>query len=628
MSVFSDACLLSTAMRRVDISSTLLLFLALLFAVWAVVNELARFQGRLGNREHFASSTPFRTRRTIIGASLFSAITLFAVVCSGGFVNLSRVAPLALSNSIGNENESRPSLQTPVDVLEGVEFTSAAYVAPGSLAESRAYAPDPDRREVSAPQTVYVAPEKDSRQNEEIAPFPLSVAENGSTNTLALPNVAAVSHAYAPVSPSLTKESESSSVSGRGHARKNVLGEFTPARALLPTCFANKGGDSRISSVGYSGREAAVSASQIGVSGSVSSSAGTERSFLEILDDEKAIISDEVRASVVTINVKRRVETGGYDEAHGSGFVVQYGSRIFVLTNEHVVVGATCSEIVITTFEGNALHPIRVSPCSKFDVAALELDARAVSSLPDLKLCRLSDSSCLRAGSGVFTIGAPLFMDWTLTYCNVGRLYSSVPELKEAGIIKADEKSGNGSQSDPRDLVRYIQISGVILEGNSGGPLFNVKGEVVGMVTATIQRQSITTGIGFAIPIEDVLSVVRNMVDLGGWERSYLGVTIDGTTSSEFVKSKGVRLSEVIANSPADIAGVKVGDCVYTFNGERVWNRFDLARLIALTKPGEEGKMEVIRDGRPTTIVFTTRASSNEALIKSTTRTSGTTIRR
>ena len=625
MNIFSDACLISTTMGRVDVSATLLLSLALLFTVWAIFNEIARPQGRYGNNELLASSAPLRSRRTFFfGAALFLVIASFAVVFSGDL----RVSPLASSNSVEVKSESRPFPQSSVDVLDGVKLTPAAYVAPTSLAESRAYAPDPDRQEASSQRAVFVAPEKNSLRNEEIAPFPLSVAESKSSELGAVPNVAAVSHAYAPVPSGATKGAESTSVSGQGHVRKSVLGEFTPARALLPTCFASKSGDSRISPVGYSGREAAVNASQIGVSGVVNSSAGTERSFLEILDDEKAIISDEVRSSVVTINVRRRIETGGYDEAHGSGFIVQYGSRIFVLTNEHVVVGATCSEIEITTFEGNTLHPIRVSPCSKFDVAALELDAHAVSLLPGLKLCRLSDSSCLRAGSGVFTIGAPLFMDWTLTYCNVGRLYSSVPELKEAGIIKSDEKSINESQNDPRDLVRYIQISGVILEGNSGGPLFNVKGDVVGMVTATIQRQSITTGIGFAIPIEDVLSVVRNMVDLGGWERSYLGVTIDGTTSSEFVKSKGVRLSEVIANSPADLAGVKVGDCVYTFNGERVWNRYDLARLIALTKPGEEGKMEVIRDGRPKSIVFTTRVSSNETPSKSTTKTMGTTIRR
>ena len=625
MNGFSDAYLIATSLSSVGVFSTLLLLLATVCAGGAVFYEFERAQNVSDVYRNLAFSSVTGTRRTLLWmGAIFFSFAWFAVFSSVDSSVLSNVAQPASTN-VGVENET-PMLS---DLSNGISLTPVAYIAPGSHVESRAYAPDPERQDIPAPRAVFVAPEKSVSRHEEIAPSPLSVAENKSSNLRVVPNVGAVSQAYAPEMSNLTKGVDAETVPTGSVAKKSVVGDFTPTRALLPTCFANKNVDSRISPAGYSGRETAVNASQIGVSNSTNSYAGTERSFLEILDEEKARISDEVCSAVLTINVKRKSESGNYDEAHGSGFAVQYDGRVFVLTHEHVVVGATCSEIEISTFEGDSFHPIRTFSCSKFDVSALELDSQTVASLANLKLCRLSDSSCLRAGAGVFTIGAPLFMDWTLTYCNVGRLYSNVPELKEAGIIKTDEKAVKSEvQNDPRDLVRYIQISGVILEGNSGGPLFNVRGEVVGMVTATIQRHSITTGIGFAIPIEDALCVVRNMVDSGIWERSYFGVTIDGTTSSKFVKAKGVRLSEVIANSPAEQAGVKVGDCVLSFNGERVWNRYDLARLIALTKPGEEGQMEIIRDGRPASIVFTTRASSSEASVKSGAKTSTSTIRR
>ena len=630
MSVSFGACLNAAVLNSVGVSLTLPLILTLLCALVVTFSKRLRgvcFGVGIGKRFSFVWSR--KSQRFFLGVAAILLSFLWLVAFSSN--DFSKLQIL-FQDSIVNSGElrllqsSEKDLKTPF--LDGVEMTKVACVAPSELVESRAYAPDPARQGETKSRAAFVVPKVDSFPRGEVAPVPLSSVAR-SLESHAIPNAAATSQAYAPESLDSVGTSVSKAVSGLNTATKSVLDAFSPTRGLLPVCFASKGFDTRISSVGYAGRESSVNASQIGVSNSPSLLSGGERSILEVLEEEKARISDEVRPAALTINVKKRTPSGGYEEAHGSGFAVQYIGRIFVLTNEHVVCGASCAEIDITTCEGETFRPIRVLNCSKFDVSALEIDPQIVAGLSNLKLCRLANSSNLRAGSVVFTIGAPLFMDWTLTYCNVGRLYSSVPELKEAGIIKVDETVGGGDgQSDLRDLVRYIQVSGVILEGNSGGPLFNVRGEVVGMVTATIQRHSVTTGIGFAIPVEDVLCVVRNMVDAGLWERSYFGVTIDGTTSSEFVKSKGVRLSEVIPNSPADRAGVKVDDCVLSFNGERVATRYDLARLIALTKPGEEGQMEVMRNGRQTSIVFSTQASSSISSSKSSMKPSGATIRR
>lgn len=632
MCVMLAACLLATALDSVCVSSVLLAILAFLCIAGFVFNEYGEDSRVLKKCERLASISIQRRRRFCFGLGTFVFTAAWFSFFGDDVSPDSLVASRQTATRFDVENvqeELCVSGSLPINVSNDVELKQVAYATPSERAESRVYAPDPERRELPKQRPIFAPSEGNFSPNEEVAPFPLSTVEKTSSELRSVPNTVAVSRASSPATAAFSESATFAPKSEPDFKKRSVLHEFTPARALLPSCFTSKGTENRISSVGYAGRENPANAIQIGVTDSLSFSAEGERSFLEILDEEKAKISDEVRPAVLTINVRRKSETGGYDEAHGSGFAVQYDGRIFVLTNEHVICGASSQDIDITTYEGETFRPIRTLSCPKFDVSALEIDTRTVASLANLKLCRLAESASLRAGSGLFTIGAPLFMDWTLTYCNVGRLYSSVPELKEAGIIKSDENLNNGEvQNDLRDLVRYIQISGVILEGNSGGPLFNVKGDVVGMVTATIQRKSVTTGIGFAIPIEDVLSVVRNMVDSGAWERSYFGVTIDGTTSSEFVKANGVRLAEVIANSPAAQAGVKVNDCVLTFNGERVRNRYDLARLIALAKPGEEGRMEIVRNGRPMSILFTTRSSSRVVTAKSPAKAAGTSILR
>ena len=516
---------------------------------------------------------------------------------------------------------------------EGIRVTQTAYTVPGGFSESRAYGPDSS----ATPKALFVAPAKDETTipaplkaptSEEVAPTPLSsanVAHDELANSrLSASNRSAASRAYGP-EPNVDSSSVAVPVMTSEHEpdfSSDVLKAFQPENALLPRCFAGANAANPISSTGFASSRAVTSgATQIGVS-ELSGGEPRDNSLLTRLDEEKARVSREVRPAVLTINAKRIV-AGKPEETHGSGFAVQYKGRIVVVTNSHVIEGAeSCRDIAISTYDGQTFSPIRVLPCEDFDIAALEIDLQTVASLSSLRLCRLANSSELEAGFGVFTIGAPLFMDWTMTYCHVGKVYRNTAELKEARIIK--ETSENGD----KDLVRYIQISGIILEGNSGGPLFNACGDVVGIVTATIQKDSTATGIGFAIPIEDALSVVRNMVDSGAWRRSYLGVVLDGSRSSEYVLEHGVGLSEVKQNSPAELAGVRVGDHVRTFNGERVRNKFDLARMIALTKPGEKGSMEIVRDGRPITITFSTCSGVSTVDAKTSSRQNGTTIRR
>ena len=141
-------------------------------------------------------------------------------------------------------------------------------------------------------------------------------------------------------------------------------------------------------------------------------------------------------------------------------------------------------------------------------------------------------------------------------------------------------------------------------------------------------NKSYATGIAFALPIEDALSIVRKMVEAGNWSRSFLGIVLDGSRSPEYVLRNGVGLTEVRPSSPAELAGMKVGDHVLTFNGEKVRSKFDLARMIALSKPGEEGSLEVIRNGQPISLTFVPCANTQPAPQKINPRAPATTIRR
>lgn len=633
MSVYSVAlfsALFTPILSRVSETLFLALFALCLVGVFSV-----ELEARLGERRNRRVSNE-RERRAlqllfVVGSAVFGVAY---GACLGAFASAnargdaSEASQVAVEERRFEVNESPASTRVVYipNASEGVVVKKTAYAVAGQSATSRAYAPDPQPRQNNLDKQKNAASFDGSVPGEEVAPAPLTAAKpglaNGALESRYVPNAsAATSRAYSPEGSAISGAIQKpiSSKSSSSTAKRSVISHFSPdvEQALLDFCFADGATDNPITPAGFSDKDYSATANQIGVSETSIGVAGQRRNeLLNRLDEEKARVSKEVRSAVLTINVKKRVKSKT-EEIHGSGFAVQYASRVFIVTNQHVVESAeSCRDVSILTYEGQLFQPTRIFQCPDFDVAALELDPKTISSLDSLRLCRLADSSELESGFGVFTIGAPLFMDWTMTYCHVGKLYRDVAELKEAGIIK------NAPENRDKDLVRYIQISGVILEGNSGGPLFNAQGDVVGMVTATIQQDSCSTGIGFAIPIEDALSVIRNMVDSGSWSRSYLGVVLDDSRGSVFTRNNGVELKEVKQNSPAEAAGVKVGDRIRAFNGELVNNKYDLARLIALTKPGEEGNMEIIRDGRAISLTFTTCSGAAVA------RSSESTLRR
>ncbi len=253
----------------------------------------------------------------------------------------------------------------------------------------------------------------------------------------------------------------------------------------------------------------------------------------------------------------------------GSGFIISADG--YILTNNHVVQDA--DEIKITLSDKKVYNARLIGRDEKTDLAVLKIDADH-----DLPFVELGDSSKLKVGDWLIAIGNPFGLARTVT----------------AGIVSARGRViGSGPYDD------FIQTDASINPGNSGGPLFNVNGEVVGINTAIVASGQ---GIGFAIPVnmaKDLLPQLKT----GKVSRGRLGVHIQDVTpelaaSFGLDEKQGAVISEVIAESPAARAGLKVGDIILAVDGKPVAEMHILPRMIAAKKPGTKVTLKVLRLGK------------------------------
>ncbi|HEX6995895.1 MAG TPA: DegQ family serine endoprotease [Gammaproteobacteria bacterium] len=257
----------------------------------------------------------------------------------------------------------------------------------------------------------------------------------------------------------------------------------------------------------------------------------------------------------------------------GSGFIVD--PEGYIVTNHHVVSDA--EEIVVTLADGRQLDARVVGDDPQMDLALLEVDADE-----PLPFVRFGDSDAVRVGDWVLAIGNPFGLGGSAS----------------AGIVSA---RGRDIRSGPYD--DYLQIDAPINQGNSGGPVFNAAGEVIGVSTAIVSPNGGSVGIGFAIPSNHVTAVVEQLKETGSVERGWLGVSLQDldealAESLGIDGTEGALVAEVIAGSPADDAGFEVGDVVTRFDGEDIDSVRDLTFTVARHRPGESVTVDVIRDGR------------------------------
>ncbi|HEY0834287.1 MAG TPA: Do family serine endopeptidase [Azospirillum sp.] len=276
----------------------------------------------------------------------------------------------------------------------------------------------------------------------------------------------------------------------------------------------------------------------------------------------------------------------------GSGFVIDGSGH--VVTNNHVVEGG--KDITVTLHDGTELPATIVGRDPKTDLALLK-----VTSDKDLPHLEFGDSDKARVGDWVVAIGNPFGLGGTVT----------------TGVVSARGRNINAGPYDD-----FIQTDASINRGNSGGPMFNLDGEVIGINTAIYSPSGGSVGIGFAIPSNLARHVVAELKEHGTVERGWLGVRIQPVTPEiaeglGLTKAKGALVAEVTPGSPAAKAGLKQGDVVTRFDGTPIDGVRDLTRRVADTAIGSDAKVEVVRKGKETTLTTRIEKQADEPQVAS-----------
>jgi serine protease Do len=270
----------------------------------------------------------------------------------------------------------------------------------------------------------------------------------------------------------------------------------------------------------------------------------------------------------------------------GSGFFISADG--YMVTNNHVVHHATT--VTVTTDQGKELDAKVIGTDPKTDLALLKVTEKG--DYPFVSFAKVEP----RIGDWVVAIGNPFGLGGTVT----------------AGIISAE---GRDIGSGPYD--QYLQIDAPINKGNSGGPTFNMRGEVVGVNTAIYSPTGGSVGVGFAIPASTVDSVVDSLEHGGFVSRGYLGVMIqpvgqDIADGLGLKVASGALVDQAQPGTPAAAAGLKSGDVITKLNGEPIKDAADLTRHVGSLKPGEKVEISFLRDGVEKTIDLTLGSQKNE----------------
>jgi serine protease Do len=269
-------------------------------------------------------------------------------------------------------------------------------------------------------------------------------------------------------------------------------------------------------------------------------------------------------------------------EEAGSGVVVQFGQKFYVLTNRHVIRHSSPERIEIHLADGRVLNPERVWSDSETDVAVMAIEASGLAA------ARLGDSDALEIGDFVLAVGSPFGLSQSVT----------------RGIVSAKGRHNLDLGDEDLKWQNFIQTDAAINPGNSGGPLVNLRGEIVGLNTAIASASGGNEGIGFSIPINIVARISRALVEEHHVPRGFLGVNLDINFNQQRAQSLGLarlvgtRISGIRPQSPAEKANLRVNDVILEFNGVRIEQDTHLISLVKLAEIGQRVPVTVLRDGK------------------------------
>lgn len=320
----------------------------------------------------------------------------------------------------------------------------------------------------------------------------------------------------------------------------------------------------------------------------------------EALQDAFRSVSDAVLPAVVEIDVveTKTVESSPFDslpffffgtpkqedrkreysqQGLGSGVIVQHtGNTYYVLTNHHVAGSAT--EISVKLYDGREFKGKLVGTDERKDIALVSFESKE-----NISVAKLGDSDKVRTGDIVIAMGTPL------------GYFASVTQ----GIVSATGRSGNGI----RNISDFIQTDAAINQGNSGGPLVNIYGEVIGINTWIASQSGGSQGLGFAIPVNNVKKAIDDFISKGKVSYGWMGVSLV-EVRDEYLKAlsvgdkKGAFVSQIFLDSPAAKSGIQAGDYITALKGKAVASVDQLVREVGDLRAGENADFELIRGGK------------------------------
>ncbi|MDX2036047.1 MAG: trypsin-like peptidase domain-containing protein [Isosphaeraceae bacterium] len=312
-------------------------------------------------------------------------------------------------------------------------------------------------------------------------------------------------------------------------------------------------------------------------------------SLIREVDRTFELVAKSVSPSVVHIVAVKTGKRNGERRDHefeetGSGVIVRADAAdgLYVLTNNHVVSGATPEEVSIFLHDGRSLRPSKIWTDSRADIAVLELPAK------DLPAARMGDSDRVAVGSWVLAVGSPFGLTHSVSQGIISGRGRHEADLELAGVENQD----------------FLQTDAAINPGNSGGPLVNLKGEVVGLNIAILSNGGGSEGVGFSIPVNLARWIMNQLITKGRVSRGALGVKLQPNFEAETARAlgldrpRGAWIDSVDRSSPAAKAGIRVGDVVLRFNETEVFDLNHLINLVSMAPIGKPADLVIWRDRR------------------------------
>ncbi|HLW68841.1 MAG TPA: trypsin-like peptidase domain-containing protein [Gemmataceae bacterium] len=307
------------------------------------------------------------------------------------------------------------------------------------------------------------------------------------------------------------------------------------------------------------------------------------------LSDRFETVANKVSPAVVSIEATKAAAPGKSRpvEESGSGVIIQgeVGKNAYVITNNHVITGASAEQITISLSDGRVFQPGQVWADPESDVAILRLDRGG------LPTATFGDSDKVHVGQWVIAIGSPFGLNQSVTH----------------GIISARER-GQISLGGAIRIKDFLQTDAAINPGSSGGPLLNLDGEVIGINTAIASHSNSNSGVAFSIPINMVRKVARQLLEKGSVSRGFLGLHLSSNfEAGDALKlglenANGALVDSVYPDTPAATAGIKTGDVVLQLDNTAIRNENQLINLISAMPAGQKVRLQIWRNRQVQTL--------------------------